>query len=254
MPLSLPKDHTLIQSADSSYTAYSSEYGECYHAKSEGALLESLQKHIKPAFAHTAHKEHLAILDICFGLGFNTLATIFYARDYAPTKSLSIYSPELNGDLVASLQHFCYPKEFKQLNNIIQALSKEGYYEEAGLCVRVHIGDAREYVRRFNNYFDIIYQDPFSPKKNPKLWSVEYFSDIAKAAKEDAILTTYSTALVARLAMHQNGFLLYQASAQGVRDFTLASRMPLSQGKRVDMAHKIACNLHARPIYDSDLA
>ncbi|MDQ7068965.1 MAG: MnmC family methyltransferase [Sulfurimonas sp.] len=50
--------------------------------------------------------------------------------------------------------------------------------------MEVFLGDAREYVRRFENRFDIVYQDAFSPSVNPALWTQEYFKDIKVAMKE----------------------------------------------------------------------
>ncbi|MBN2869511.1 MAG: hypothetical protein JXK04_00985, partial [Campylobacterales bacterium] len=94
---------TWVQSDDGSYTAYSSEYDEHYHSTKDGALNESLKKHIEPAFALHAQKEDLRIIDICFGLGFNTLLSLYWRDTCFPDKTLEIYSPELDGDLVASL-------------------------------------------------------------------------------------------------------------------------------------------------------
>ena len=40
------------------------------------------------------HKEHLTILDICFGLGFNTLATLYYMKHSGIDKKITIYLEE----------------------------------------------------------------------------------------------------------------------------------------------------------------
>ncbi|MDQ7068964.1 MAG: hypothetical protein Q9M40_13930 [Sulfurimonas sp.] len=58
---------------DGSYTAYSKEYDEHYHSTKDGALKESLYKHVIPMFS-VVHKSEVHILDICYGLGFNTLS------------------------------------------------------------------------------------------------------------------------------------------------------------------------------------
>ena len=246
--------HRLAPSQDGSYTAYSKEYGEHYHSTKDGALRESFKKHIIPAFEHVQEKDEVAILDICYGLGFNTLATILYYRQHAPQKKLRIYSPELDADLVRSLVHFNYPDVFQPLKQIIDAVSQEGLYEDDMLRIEIFLGDAREYVKRFCNHFDIVYQDAFSPDVNPVLWTKEYFSDIAHAIKNDGILTTYSTALKTRLALYENGFLVYLAQAEGVRNFTLASLQPLEGVKPVDIAHKISCNPDIKPLSDIEVA
>ena len=245
--------HSLRLSEDGSYTAYSKEYNEHYHSTKDGAFSESLQKHIIPAYNLTREKNEIYILDICYGLGFNTLATILYYKEHAPQKKLFIYSPELDVSLVKSLINFNYPKEFEPLREIIEAVSQDGLYEDENFRVEVFLGDARKYVRRFEKKFDVVYQDAFSPSVNPMLWTQEYFADIKNSLREDGIITTYSTALKTRLALYNNGFLVYLNKGEVFRNATLASCKLLANYELVNMEHKIACNPDVRPIKDEEL-
>ena len=233
--------HRLILSDDGSYTAYSKEYDEHYHSTKDGALKESLQKHVIPAFK-VINKDEVNILDICYGLGFNTLATILYYRENRSQTKLNIYSPELDASLVKSLEYFTYPEEFLELQEIIIALSREGFYKDEHLFIELFLGDAREYIKRFENFFDIVYQDAFSPSTNPILWTKEYFAEIAKAIKKEGVLTTYSIAFRIRLALHENGFYIYLNKGDGYRTATIASQKKLPNLEKVNMVHKIACN------------
>lgn len=242
--------HTMTLSEDGSYTAYSKEYDEHYHSTKDGALNESLVKHVVPAFHLKKNQEELHILDICYGLGFNTLATLLHYKQNAWKGKLFIYSPELDGALVQSLENFSYPKEFEIFKEMIAALSQEGIWENERLHVKIFIGDARAYVREFTNVFDIVYQDAFSPKANPMLWTQEYFSDIKNAMKCGGVLTTYSIALPTRLALHENGFQVYLNKGKGYRDATIAAFESLEGFEKVDMAHKIACNPNAESLRD----
>ena len=104
--------HTMVQSEDGSFTAFSSEFQEHYHSTKDGALHESLYKHVIPAFEHHKEKDELTILDICFGLGFNTLATLYYMRQNNIKKKVRIFSPEFDAELIASLKGFTYPDIF----------------------------------------------------------------------------------------------------------------------------------------------
>jgi len=245
--------HTLTLSEDGSYTAYSKEYDEHYHSTKDGALNESLLKHVLPTFALKEKQSEITILDICFGLGFNTLATLYYHKQNTLGTKLKIYSPELDAELIASLVHFQYPEEFQEFRAIVESLSRDGVYEDENLYIELFIGDAREYVRRFEERFDIVYQDAFSPSANPALWTQEYFADIAKAMKKDGILSTYSIALKTRLALYENGFYIFLSSGENIRKSTLASRLMLEQYTLVDMEHKIACNPLVRSLRDSDV-
>jgi len=244
--------HHLKLTEDGSFTAYSQEYDEHYHSTRDGALHESLTKHVLPAFLHVKDKGELHILDICYGIGFNTLATILHYKKEATHKKLHIYSPELDEKLVKSLVNFQYPEEFAPLKKIIHSLSMSGVYEDESLSIELFLGDARAYVKRFTNKFDIVFQDAFSPSTNPMLWTQEYFRDIKNAMKEDGILTTYSIALKTRLALHVNGFYIYINSGEDHRDATVASLSELAGYKKVDMQHKITCNPDVQPLRDRE--
>jgi len=246
-------NHTMALSEDGSYTAYSCEYKEHYHSTRDGALHESLYKHVLPAFAHTQHKKEIAILDICYGLGFNTLVTLLHFAQHAPKTKLSIYAPELDAELIAGLKNFVYPEVFAPLEPIIEALSTKQRYEGGAWSVEIFLGDARNYVKRFRNFFDIVYQDAFSPSANPALWTQEYFADIRQAMKSDAILTTYSTALKTRLALDANGFFVYLNEGEKFRNATVATLMPIDGYKAVDMQHKRSCNPDVKPLCDAML-
>ncbi len=244
--------HTMIMSEDGSYTAYSKEYNEHYHSTKDGALHESLVKHVYPAFEVMQNKEEIYILDICFGLGLNTLSTLYYHKKNNLTSKLFIYSPELDASLVHSLKNFIYPAEFDSFKHIIKELAEKGIYEDDSWHVEIFLGDAREYIRTFPHaMFDIVYQDAFSPSSNPILWTQEYFGDIRKIMKEEGILTTYSIALPIRLALYENGFYIYLHSAEEARKSTVASLQKLSTSQYVDMEHKISCNPHAKPLRDA---
>jgi len=230
--------HKAIVSEDGSYTAYSKEFDEHYHSTKDGALHESLSKHVLPALKHTQDRDEIVILDICFGLGFNTFATLLHIQK---EKNLIIYSPEFDVELIESLKDFTYPKEFEKFRDIIFDLATNKKYESPNLNIYLFIGDAREFVRDTKVKFDVVYQDAFSPSSNPLLWTKEYFRDIEKLMKEDAILTTYSISLPTRIALYENGLNVFLHTGNGFRSSTLASKSSLDYEK-VDVIHKMNCN------------
>jgi len=243
-----------VQSEDGSYTAYSSEYDEHYHSTKDGALNESLKKHIEPTFTLHREKHHLKIIDICFGLGLNTLATLYYRDTYFPNMTLDIYSPELDGELVVSLVDFPYPEIFEPYRNVIIDLALSGGYEDERTRITVKITDARVAMRELPGVWDVCYQDAFSPVSNPALWTREYFADVARLMGDEGIVTTYSMALATRLALYENGFNIYLNQGEGYRTATVASVRELENFEKVDMEHKIACNPDATSLRDENLA
>ena len=248
---SLREKKDIIVTNDGTKTMYSAEFDECYHSTRDGALNESLSKHIIPAF-NLQRKNELTILDICYGLGFNTLTTIYYYKKYRPKTKLHIISPEFDKNLVESLKDFEYPKEFNSLKDIINLISKYGKYEDESILVEVLFGDAREVIKNIDVKLDIIYQDAFSPKKNPTLWTKEWFKDLKDISKQDVILTTYSSATPIRLALYENDFKLYNPPKADVRSGTIASLNNLNL-EPIDMELKKQRNPKAKALCDSDI-
>lgn len=241
-----------VQSDDGSYTAFSSEYNEHYHSTKDGALHESLVKHVQPAFLLHTNKKHLKIIDICFGLGFNTLATLYYRDTYFPDTTLEIFSPELNAELVASLLSFPYPEIFASYFPIIASLVECGLYEDVKTKITVVITDARIAMRELSGIWDVCYQDAFSPTANPLLWTREYFADVARLMGDEGIITTYSIALPIRMALHENGFNVYLNRGEGYRSATVASVRLLSEFEKIDVEHKMKCNPATILLRDAD--
>jgi len=243
-----------VKSEDGSYTAYSAQYDEHYHSTKDGALNESLKKHIESAFALHKEKDHLRLIDICFGLGFNTLLSLYYRDRYFPNTILEIYSPELDGELVASLIDFPYPEIFEPYRNVIIDLATSGEYEDERTRITVEITDARVAMYQLAGVWDVCYQDAFSPASNPALWTREYFADVARLMGDEGVVTTYSTALATRLALYENGLNIYLNQGEGYRSATVASVRELKFFEKVDMEHKIRCNPTITSLRDENLA
>ncbi|AXX91216.1 hypothetical protein CPU12_12335 [Malaciobacter molluscorum LMG 25693] len=242
-----------IQTEDGSNTLFSSKYNQHYHNINDGAIFETLTKHVIPAFMFHNDKEELNILDICFGLGYNTLATIYYIKKNNLKTKVKIYSPELNKELIDSLKKFSYPNEFKELSNIINELSNKYHYEDEDITIFIYIGNAREYLKNLNVKFDIIYQDAFSSDVNKELWTKEYFDLLFKLSYKNTIITTYAVATPVRLSMNEAGFIIYQYRPHKKKQTLAFIRKQDIIGKYVDMKLKKQRNTTATAIYDKEL-
>ncbi|MCK5680516.1 hypothetical protein KAI46_06870 [bacterium] len=217
-------------SGDGSRTLYCETVGEHYHSTKDGALSEALYKHVLPAWQYRiAGRSTITVLDICFGLGYNTLALIWYLRQQGYCGNLKIFSPEHDRKLVASLADFPYPDEFIGLNPIILELAKNLHYADSNLTIEIVAADARSWLRDFTTSVDIVFHDPFSPAHNHQLWTREYFAELRRLGANDLLVTTYSTATAVRMGLFENGFHIYENRPEAkVRSATLASLTPLS--------------------------
>ncbi|MDR1451766.1 MAG: hypothetical protein LBI57_05510 [Helicobacteraceae bacterium] len=215
----------LVETADGSFTLLSDRYNESYHSVKEGALRETLEKHVRPAFTYATIGESVRILDICFGLGYNSLCAIAVFGG-----KIEIIAPEMDRELIASLPNLPYPKMFDRLRPVIQKLSDDLYYEDERVSVKIALGDAAKLTQTMPGEFDVIFQDPFSYNKNPELWSARFFTDLYRLLKPTGVLTTYSASHKARTAMANVGFLLHThpfTPNGGLRKGTIASKRAL---------------------------
>ncbi len=210
------------------------------------------------------------ILDINYGLGYNTLATLYYIRKHNLDVTVHILSPELDEALVRSLKAFDYPSEFDEMKAVIEAISYNLHYEDEQFTIEVMIGDARKTIKKLltphsslltdniETRFDIVYQDAFSPKANPLLWTREWFADLGALCADDAILTTYSVAAATRMGLHENGCELYTYRSEKTRRSLIASPSPIEGAQLeglewIDMAQKIARNPEGRSLRDRQI-
>ncbi|CAA6802880.1 MAG: SAM-dependent methyltransferase (EC [uncultured Sulfurovum sp.] len=242
----------LVLCEDGSNTLFSKEFNEPYHSTKDGALHESLEKHVKPALHIKKESKHLVILDICFGLGYNTLATLYYIQKNNLDIKVHILSPEFDEALVRSLNTFEFPNEFEDLKPIINSLSQNLSYKDKQFKVEILLGDARLEVPKIKEQIDIIYQDAFSPAHNPLLWTKEFFADMVKISKKDTILTTYSIAAAIRLGLYENGFLIFTHNAKLMRTSTVASMKMIEGFDYIDMELKKERNPTAKSLKDEE--
>jgi tRNA U34 5-methylaminomethyl-2-thiouridine-forming methyltransferase MnmC len=242
----------LVLCEDGTHTLYSKEFDEPYHSTKDGALHESLEKHVKPSFSFKASQKSLIILDICFGLGYNTFATLDYIKKNNLTTKVHILSPEFDEGLVRSLDTFDFPPEFESIKPIIKAIAQDLFYEDEQFKIEILLGDAREAILNIKEKIDIVYQDAFSPSHNPLLWTYEWFRDVRAICSKDAILTTYSTAAAIRLGLYENGFYIFVHRAEMMRYSTVASLQMLEELEYIDMELKKIRNSEARSMKDID--
>jgi len=196
-----------IQTKDGSLTLHNEDYDETYHSTT-GALEETYEKFIKPCkIKELAAKGKLRILDICFGLGYNTIGAIDTALKENKNAEIEIISleKELFLDEIKKLktdfEHYWIIEKLEH-----DPLNNQYLYEDKNIHLKIKIGDARMTIKKLLGKFDAVFLDPFSPKKNPELWTQEFFEDIAKLMKPNAIMATYSCARIVRDNLKEAGF------------------------------------------------
>ena len=215
----------LVSTEDGSPTIFDPEYGQAMHTMS-GAYTESLVKHVNPSRVLEKNRNEIRVLDVGFGLGYNVLALLHEARRRNFSGAITVYSLERD----RSFREFIETVSFNDSRDIDYEMVKQAFLtgtaRSDNIIINVLTGDARGSVLSIRrNGFDAVFQDAFSPSKNPELWTVEFFSELHRLMDDTAILTTYSSAVQVRAAITEAGFLVGKAPSMGMkREGTLASK------------------------------
>ena len=160
------------------------------------------------------------ILDICFGLGYNTAA----ALDLGPS---TVYCFENNKEILkkvleidAEFESYSIIKEF-----IKGFFEGNNVYEKDNIKLIMLFGDARENIKKLKEKADYVFFDPFSPAKVPELWTEEFFRDIKNKMKPEGKLSTYSCARKVRENMKKAGFEVLDGPILGRRSPSTVCRV-----------------------------
>lgn len=217
-----------VKTEDGSLTLFSERFKEPYHSVTAGAFTEAVEKFCKPCRIREKAKEgKVNLLDICFGLGYNTVAFINEALSENPKAHLKIVSFEFDISVIEKSLKLDW-KEFNRWKWVLRGALKNRNCEKDVLVLstetpqiqlKVYITEGRDFLKKFSckyeNFADAVFQDPFSPKVNPELWTYEFFKEIRKMTKETGILATYSTSTAVRRALHMAGFGVKEGVAVG---------------------------------------
>jgi uncharacterized protein len=192
-----------IKTMDDSITMWSEEFKEHYHEKT-GALKEAQEKYLK--YSKIENKKKFQVLDVGFGMGYNSLVT----ANYALSKNiyLNIEAVEIDKRIVQQSSLLKYPNVHFNWNACLEKLYSTGTYKNKGLHLKMFWGDAREQIKNIDKIFDTIYLDAFSTQRNSELWTLDFFLLLKDKIKKDGILLTYSSAVAVRHALHLVGFYL----------------------------------------------
>ncbi len=193
-----------IITPDGSITFYNPDFDEAYHSKS-GAKEEAMKKFIEPCqIKELAKKGHIKLLDVCFGLGYNTAAAIDVALQENPSCSVEVVGLEKDKTILQEIPALdnsfaCY--------GMLKECIQNGYsYNKQNIQIKIILGDALETIKQVTGEFDAVFFDPFSPKKCSALWSGELFCDIYQRMRKESRLATYSCARIVRDNLKSVGF------------------------------------------------
>ncbi|MDJ0695917.1 MAG: MnmC family methyltransferase [Mastigocoleus sp. MO_167.B18] len=190
---------------DGSFTFFSTEFDESFHSH-YGARQESFLKFVQPTLLdRKAHRSQLKILDICYGLGYNTAAALQTIWQINPNCKIEIIALEINTSVPqVAIAHNLFDNWNYEYTDILTEIAVKQEAHRQNLHAQLLIDDARSSIQNvYSSGFraDAIFLDPFSPPQCPQLWTIEFINLVSKCLKTDGLLATYSCAAAVRMAM-----------------------------------------------------
>jgi len=199
-----------ILTKDGSYSLRSVFFQENFHSLL-GALEETKSKFTATSNLQRFKGKSLNVLDICFGLGYNSASLL---NELLKQKSyLNLYALEIDKKpLEYSLKNKSFLKLWApKVKTIFASLYRKNYFEDKFFKCSVLWGDAREKIKNIPSSikFDLIYLDGFSPQKCPQVWTIEFLSKVTENLNSQGYLITYSSSAAVRKTLRNLGLEIF---------------------------------------------
>jgi len=195
---------SIVETKEGSHTLYNSTLHEHYHSML-GALQESMHVFIRNGFCKALeNKKDLSILEMGFGTGLNAILTfrenqIYHKRVHytgidiqplpLPVVNKLNYFRYFGNSLQPVFEKMHAGKWFEWLNidyPFSAPLPKNQKASFSLLKIETDILD-----HRFEDHYDLIYYDAFSPAHQSQLWQGELFRKIYEVSNKGAVLVTH---------------------------------------------------------------
>ena len=226
---------------DGSYTFFSPQFQEAFHS-SFGAKQEAEVRYIKPCLLEelAVKQSTIRILDVCYGLGYNSAAALDAIWAVNPKCRVELIALEIDADVPRqAVKHKLLqawrsrsPKGLapggasvdgvqSPIPDLLAELSVSYTVSNSYIFAKLLLGDARLTARSLSEQVslswqaDAIFLDPFSPRKCPQLWTVEFISLLSKYLAPHGRLATYSASAAVRTALISAGLKIGSVSGAG---------------------------------------
>ena len=204
---------------------YSTIFQDVYYSSDNG-LLETDYVFLQGNQLAQRWQPHLVnqftIIETGFGTGLNFLcAAQLWLKTAPPTANLHFISTEKYPltlpEMAAAWQ------AWPELNQVCQPFLAQ--YEASTkhsiqlfdnrVQLTILIGDATECLSKTNTLADAWFLDGFSPAKNPEMWQLALFAQMARLSKSDTTFATFTSAGIVKRGLQSAGFEVIKQSGFG---------------------------------------
>ncbi len=211
----------VVATADGSFTLSHHEHGECYHTRA-GALAEAHHLYVVASgLLNLWHQQEslqaVSVLDVGLGLGYTAIATLEAWAKAPNAGDLALVSLEITPELVPALASGAapwqenWPQDRLEFCRKLIQVSEYKWTAEiphpttgARAIWMICVGDASTEPIPSSPIlggYSHVWQDPFSPGKNPVMWQSQWFDRLKLVVLPNCLMMTYSVAVPVRAAL-----------------------------------------------------
>lgn len=192
------KDDIVI-GTDGSLSLWDKRYKDYYHPKAGGRVQAQKLFLQHSGLEKKLHFHNVNLLDIGFGMGYNTLEALGIKHD----NFLHIDALERNLRIVRKSAILL---ESEVLQRLYEIHSFKTHYAE----VYLHIKDARYSITLLqDNFYDIVFIDPFLHTLNSTLITKDFLFFVVKKLKDDGVIVCSTHVDAVRVALSELGMSSY---------------------------------------------
>lgn len=232
-------EHRLVRLANGLFSIHSSAYGETMHpavgpaAEAEALYVEQLR--LRERSARQAGE--YVVWDVGLGAAANALAVLRATRDGGAPLRLVSFDDTIE-PLRFALAHTAELGFLSGYERFLQRLASHGQvrFHDGAHAVdwQVHRADfptllAGRLAETLPRPHAILY-DPFSPARNPRMWTLGAFTDLFRRLdpQRPCALATYSRSTMTRVALLLAGFFVGVGAASGRKEETTVAANTLA--------------------------
>ncbi len=179
---------------DNAESFFNSQYNEAYHSR-VGPLIEAEHKFVKPTSIKELilNNKKVKILDLFFGLGYNTGFALDYAYKVRELPHIEIIGVERDLEILNKIKELNVPSWYKKWKCLLQDLSENQSITFENTTIQLYKEDIFNLIEKLpKKYFDVIFFDPFSHKVAPMFWEDNFLISVFNLLGKNGTLTTYS--------------------------------------------------------------
>ena len=213
----------LVNTYDGSNSLKNLIINDSYHSK-YGAINESKHIFINNGLKRISKKK-IRVLEIGFGTGLNALLTQLYCDKKEQNIIYhTIDNLPLKKDTYSSLNYCDQLKIDKDIFLKIHNSLWENEIKLSNFFVLKKINC--DFTKKlFNEKYDLIYFDAFSPSKQPEMWVLDNFKKLYNCLNRNGVLITYSSKGDVKRTIKEVGFNVFSVEGPtGKREITLACK------------------------------